>query len=152
MTIFDYNRAIEEMADADGVIADIETFDRLNMERAQKIENILMWIKSLKAESKAIREEEKALAERRKVAENKAENLSNFIQMVLDGEKFKTAKAAVTYRKSSAVNITDVYKIPEQFLRYKEPEADKVALKDALLVGAEIDGAELVEKISMQIK
>ena len=45
-----------------------------------------------------------------------------------------------------------VIDLPEEYIRYKEPEPDKTALKDALKRGEIIDGVSLVEKQSIQIR
>jgi hypothetical protein len=40
----------------------------------------------------------------------------------------------------------------ERFLRYKDPEADKTAIKNALKAGETVPGAELVSKTNMILK
>ena len=87
-------------------------------------------IKNLVAEAKAIREEEKALAERRKVLENRAERARNYLEFVLKGDKFQSAKVAVSYRTSTKVDVDDGFiawakKKAKNLLRVKEPEVDK---------------------------
>ena len=153
MTLYEINTALMALIDDEsGEITDYDKFTELEMTLAEKRENILLWIKNLNADAKAIKEEEKVLADRRKVIENKADNLRKYIEYDLAGEKFKTARVSVSYRKSTAVNVLDLNKIPAEYLRMKEPEADKTAIKEALNKGVKIEGAELVENISMQIK
>ena len=126
------------------------------MARDEKIENVAMWIKNLNAEAKAIREEEKNLAERRKSAENKSESLEKYLDMILSGEKFSTAKIAISYRKSVAVNIADEETFTKtacpSYLTYQPPKIDRKAISEALKSGAVIEGAELVERNNIQIK
>ena len=50
------------------------------------------------------------------------------------------------------MNAPDVWKLPENYRRYKDPEPDKIKLKAALAAGEKIDGAELVENVSIIIK
>ena len=153
MTLYEINTALMALIDDEsGEITDYDKFSELEMTLAEKRENILLWIKNLNADAKAIKEEEKVLADRRKVIENKADNLRKYIEYDLAGEKFKTARVSVSYRKSTAVNVLDLNKIPAEYLRMKEPEADKTAIKEALNNGVKIEGAELIENISMQIK
>lgn len=153
MTLYEINTALMALIDDEsGEITDYDKFSELEMTLAEKRENILLWIKNLNADAKAIKEEEKILADRRKVIENKADNLRKYIEYDLAGEKFKTARVSVSYRKSTAVNVLDLNKIPAEYLRMKEPEADKTAIKEALNNGVKIEGAELIENISMQIK
>lgn len=139
-----------------GEIIDEARLDELEMERATKIENILLWIKNLKSEADAIKIEEKALADRRKADERKAESLTSYIQNILNGQKFKTARVAVSYRKSDGVVIDDLKALTnggfDDYLRYKEPEADKARIKAALKSGVEIPGCHLEERQNMTIK
>ena len=108
-SIYDIDREIENCVDPEtGEIIDEQRLDALQMAREKKIENILLWIKNLKSEAGAIREEEKKLADRRQSDEKKAESLTQYVQSVLNGEKFKTPRVAVTYRKSEAVIVDDL--------------------------------------------
>lgn len=140
------------LVDEDGVIneeAEAE-LDRLENAEAQKTEGILLAIKGMAAEAEAIRNEEKALAERRHGIEKKAEGLKSFIQARLAGEKFKTPRVAVSYRKTTSCEITDEWAIPEEFVKTTVC-FDKQALTKALKAG-EVPGARLVECQSMTIK
>lgn len=140
------------LVDEDGVIneeAEAE-LDRLENAEAQKTEGILLAIKGMAAEAEAIRNEEKALAERRHGIEKKAEGLKAFIQARLAGEKFKTPRVAVSYRKTTSCEITDEWAVPEEFVK-TTVSFDKQALTKALKAG-EVPGARLVEGQSMTIK
>ena len=133
-----------------------DELDALNMERDEKIENILLWVKNLKADAKAIKDEEDALKARRKALESKAEHLTDYVAFGLAGEKFSTPKVAVSWRKSEAVELGPEF-LPwalekDAYLRYKDPEPDKAMLKTALKAGEQIPGAELVTRQSMTIK
>ena len=153
MTIYEIDQAIMNCVDAEtGEIIDTEQLDRLQMERDTKLENVACWIKDLKVEAEALKAEKQALAERQKVAENKMESLKKYLAYALDGKAFKSIRASVTFRKSQAVEISDIYKLDENYLRYKEPEADKTAIKEALKAGKTVAGATLVENTSVIIK
>lgn len=153
MTIYEINQAIMECVDLEtGEIIDTEQLDKLTMEREAKLENVACWIKELKAEAEALKAEKMAFAKRQQVAENKMESLKKYLAFALDGNAFKSTRASVTFRKSQAVEITDIYKLDENYLRYKEPEADKTAIKEALKAGKEVAGATLVENTSVIIK
>ena len=43
-------------------------------------------------------------------------------------------------------------KVSEQFLRFKDPELDKTAVKKALKNGETVEGCTLVEKQNMTIR
>ena len=130
-----------------------EALDSLQMAFDQKTEGILLWIKNLTAEAEALKKEKLAFAERQSAAERKAESLKKYISGVLCGNKFQTEKVSVTWRKSEAVEYAgNVYDLPEEFLKYKEPEINKTELKKRLKAGEVIAGAELVQRNNMQIK
>lgn len=153
MKLYEIENAILKCIDLEtGEIIDTDKLNELQMERDTKIENVACWIKDLKAEAEALKAEKQALAERQKVAENKMESLKKYLAYALDGKSFKSTRASVTFRKSQAVEIADIYKLDENYLRYKEPEADKTAIKEALKAGKTVAGATLVENTSVIIK
>ena len=158
MNIYEIDNAMMSLIDEEtGEIKDFSAFEELQMQREEKIENTALWYKNLIAESKAIREEEKALAERRKSLENKAENLKNFINRTLQGNKFATPKVAISYRKSTAVEVDDEFidyaiKSNSDLLTYKQPEPNKAVIKEMLQAGFDIPHAELTVRNNMSIK
>lgn len=157
MNLYEIDSAIISCVDPEtGEILDLEWLDQLQMERTRKIENILLWIKNLKSESEAIKAEEKALAERRKQDEKKAESLTQYVQNVLNGQKFQTARVGVSYRRSEAVVVDDMKKLTAcndgEYIVYKDPEPNKTAIKAALKNGDVIPGCHLEERQNMTIK
>lgn len=141
-----------EIDETTGEITNYDDLDAIIMARDEKVENIGLLIKNLDAEAFAIREEEKILANRRRAKEKKIEWLKKYLQDVLDGEKFETSKLRISYRKSQKVECYDFTKVPEEFLKMKEPELDKTAVKNAIKQGRTIDGCELVQSESMVIQ
>ena len=137
-----------------GEIVDLEAIEALEMERDTKLENIGCWYKQLLAEADAIKAEKNAMAEREKVRRNKAESLKGFLGRYLDGKKFETAKVAMSFRKSEAVEFDAkcIGDVPEEFLKFKDPELDKVAVKKAIKAGETVPGCELVARQNLQIK
>ena len=153
MSLYEIDSAIMDCVDMEtGEIIDMEALEDLQMERNQKIEGIGCWIKNLLADAKALKEEKDNLAARQKVAENKAASLKAYLSSYLNGEKFRTSKVAISYRKSDSVNIAEGAVIPEEYLKYSEPTPDKIGLKDALKSGEKIQGISLVTSNSIQIK
>lgn len=163
MTIYEIDSRIAALVDPDtGELMDYEAFAELQMERDAKIENMALWYKDLTAEAKAIREEEKALTERRKSAENKAERLKAYLDEALAGQSYKSPRVSVSYRKSTALDIADedVATVIEELetcgldscLMYQAPKISKTELTKALKAGAVVSGAELVERVNIQIK
>lgn len=153
MNLYEINNAILECVDEDtGEIFDAEKFEALNMKLDLKIENVCLWIKNLKAEAEALKAEKESFAQRQKAAENKMESLKKYISSFLDGAPFKTSKVQVSFRKSEALEITNDANIPEEYLRFKEPEVNKTELKKAIKAGKTFEGVELVAKQNIQIK
>lgn len=135
-----------------GEITDFEQLDKLQMERENKVENIALLIKNLKAEESSYKAEKEAFEERQRKAKFKRESLEQYLLGFLNGEKFKTNKVECSFRKSQRVVVDDVFLLPEEYIRYKEPDADKTAIKEAIKEGKEIAGATLIEVLNLQIK
>lgn len=158
MNIYEIDNAMFSLIDEEtGEIKDYEAFEELQIQKEEKIENTALWYKNLVAESKAIREEEKALAERRKSLEHRAESLKNFVNQALQGNKFSTSKVAISYRKSTAVEVDDKFvdyatKNNKDLLTFKRPEPNKTAIKEMLQGGFDIPHATLIERNNMSIK
>ena len=158
MTLYEINEQIQKAIELGfdpetGEILDETALEQLQMDRDEKIENICLYIKDLYAEADAIYNERRALEEREKASEKKADSLSRYLQVMLNGQKFKTAKCAVSYRKTQAVQITDENLLPKEYLRFKTTSApDKTAIKDAIKAGVSVPGAHIEDMQSMIIK
>lgn len=153
MKLYEIDEAILDCVDIEtGEIFDIDKFEELQLTREAKIESICLWIKNLKAEAEALKAEKDAFAARQKAAENKMENLKKYIAGYLDGTAFESAKVKVSFRKSESLEILDIYKVPEEYLKYKEPDVDKTGLKAAIKAGGQFEGVQLVVNQNIQIK
>ena len=158
MKLYEIDNAILDCIDLEtGEVIDTERLDALNMERDAKIENVVLWIKDLMAEANAIKVEKQKLAERQKIAENKAESLKKWIAYALSGQKFITAKCAVSFRNTESVEVTEegleaLMKEHDELLTYKAPEPNKKAIKDAIKDGLSVAGVQLVQNVSTIIQ
>lgn len=153
MRLYEIDEAILGCIDQEtGEIIDPEQLDALQIEREEKLEGVALWIKDLTAEAAALKAEKQAFAERQKAAETKAESLKKWLSKALEGEKFKTTRVAVSFRKTKSVAISDIWELDESFVKYGEPTADKAAIKKAIEAGQEVNGAFLVEGTSMTVK
>lgn len=158
MTLYEINQqianAIELGFDPEtGEILDSSALEQLQIARDEKIENIALFIKDLNAEAKAIADEMDNLKKRKITTANKADSLQQYLRNMLSGEKFKTSKCSISYRKTQAVNVLDQEALPREYIRVKiTEEPDKMAMKEAMKAGEEIPGAELEERTSMIIK
>ena len=155
MTIYEIEQAILETVDQEtGEVIDIDRLNALEMERDKKISNVACWIKDLKAEAEAIKAEKQALDKRQKAAENKAESLKEWLAGILQGEKFKDSRCAISYRKSERVNFSDNFNfdtLPD-YMKKVTVEPKKTEIKEFLKAGGEIDGVRIEENTSMTIK
>lgn len=137
---------------------DPSALDALMMERTEKIEGVCLAVKNLTAEAGAIKAEEDNLKKRREALEKKIDGYMGWLNATLDGDKFETAKVAVGYRKSEQTEITDAEKFwkwakrHKDFIRQKDPEADKAKIKAAIKAGETIPGAEIVQKKTMNVR
>ena len=135
-----------------GEVIDLEALEQLELERSEKVRNIALWIKNLKSDVTALENEEKAFKARKDAAKRKAEQLSGYLASVLNGEKVTGTDFAISWRKSTAVNVLDEKAIPPTFLVPQPPKVDKTGISKALKNGEPVSGAELIERQNMTIK
>ena len=124
-----------------------------------KAENYAKVIRNLEGDILAIKSEVERLTNKRKALENNIRNMKEALQeaMILtDKQKFKTELFAFSIQKNAPSVIIDaesIESVPEEYLRFKEPEIDKTAIKEAIVSGANLDGiAHLETKASLRIK
>lgn len=156
-SFYELETAIFDLIDEEtGELKDYEAFEKLNMEKNEKIENVALWQKSLLAEAEAIKKEAANLTARAKAKESRATQLEGLLTQVLAGAKFETPKCKINYRKSTAIEIEDEAKFiesaPEQYLTIKKPTVNKTAIKEAIKAGIDVEGAKLVERSNIIIK
>lgn len=152
-TLYEIDAAILSCVDLEtGEIIDEKQLAALQMERQQKIEGVALWYKNLRSDAAAYKAEKDAFAAKEKAAMLQADRLKQWLADALQGEKFKTPRVGVTFRKSSSVVVDDVLNLPPRFVKFKEPEADKLAIAAAIKDGEEVSGAHIENKQSIIIK
>lgn len=153
MTLYEIDAAILDCIDAEtGEVVDADKLNALQMEREEKVEAVALWIKDLTAEAAALKAEKQAFSERQAAAEKKAESLRKWLSDALAGQKFKTTRVAVSFRKTESVDVPDVWALGDEYLKFADPTPDKQKIKAALKAGETVTGAALVEGQSMTIK
>lgn len=163
MKIYEIDQAIEDLIaesideETGELLIDEEKLNALQMEKDKKIENLALFIKNASAESAAIKNEEAALASRRKALDNSIDRAKQYLEFVLKGDKFKTARVVVSYRNSTSVTLDDRFlewaqQTGNAFLRIKPPEPDKKLIGDALKRGELVPHASLTTNTTMTIK
>lgn len=151
--LYEIDTQITECFDADtGELLDAEKLENLMIEKENKLENVALWIKNLKADAAMYKAEKTAFAERQAAAERKAESLTEWLKNALNGKKFKTEKAEVNFRKTSKVEVLDIWELDEDYMKFTEPTPDKAAIKRAIKAGEDVKGAKLIDDISISIK
>ena len=137
----------------DGEIFDLQQFEALQMERGKKIEGMCCYIKNKLAEAQAIDAEIDTLSYRSGAIKKEVDRCKGYLAGVLYGEKFETPRCKITWRKSEVCNVLSMEKIPEEYKRTKVTvDADKTAIKKAIKGGAEVPGAEVIQKLNMTLK
>lgn len=136
-----------------GEVLDAEALDQLKMEIPRKLENLGRWMLNLEAEEKALADQEKRFKERKDAVKKKRESIKSYVGAFLNGKPYKCTDFEFKFRKTESVAFNgDIYKVPDDYLRYKEPELDKAKIKKALKDGIEIPGCSLEVKQSLSVK
>lgn len=118
-----------------------DTMEAIDGELEVKAENYAKVIKNLEGDIAAIKGEMDRLSAKKKTLENNIKNMKSALQMAMETTgkiKFKTELFSFGIQKnvpSLIIDTDDVYAIPEEFLKYKDPDVDKTALKEALING-----------------
>ncbi|MDY6148927.1 MAG: siphovirus Gp157 family protein [Porphyromonas sp.] len=137
----------------DGEILNLEQFEALKMERDAKIESLACYVKNQIADAEGIYAEIDELSRRAAAHKKEAERCKAYLAGVLYGEKFETSRCKITWRKSEVCNVLSMDEIPEEYKRTKiTVDADKTAIKKAIKDGVNIPGAEVIEKLNMNLK
>lgn len=137
------------------ILSGWEAVEALDMALDEKLENCALAYKNCLAAMAAFAGEIKAFQKRKKSAENTAERLKNSIKNAMEKagkNNLETARAALSFRKSESVNLTDVKAIPVKYMKFKDPEPDKTAIRKAIKDGQSVPGAILIKNRNLQIK
>lgn len=129
-----------------------QAVEQLTMAREDKIENLALYYKNLTAEAKALKNEKLALEARQSAAKKKAESIKKYLASSMNGEKYKSEKVAISWRKSESVSVDENAFLPDDYMTFKEPVPNLTAIKKALKAGEKIDGATLTSSNNIQIK
>ena len=156
----DYLRLLEMAEDPEldpEVIAD--TFEAIDGELEIKAENYAKVMKNLEGDIAALKAEEERLSKKRKAIENNNKRMKLALQeaMEITGKtKFKTELFGFSIQKNApsvVIDAADIRDIPEEYLKFKEPEIDKTAIKNAINAGVDFEGlAHLEVSQSLRIR
>lgn len=144
--------------EAEGELSEelLAELDAIRADGDGKVEAYACLIKTADAESIALDAEIKRLTARKDKRDNLSKRLksrlSDFMALT-ERRKFETAKVCVSFRTSTAVNITNEELIPAEFRRETvKVDYPLTPIKDAIKAGINVPGAEIIEKQNIQIK
>ena len=140
-----------------------DTLDGMEQELVCKAENVAVYIKNMESEAKTLKAEEDKLKARRQAKENAAKRMREYLMGCMKQaniSKIDEPKAVISLRNNpESVEISDENDFISwataehvDYLRFKAPEINKTAVKNALKSGAEIPFAALTRTQSLTIK
>lgn len=157
-----------EMLDTLDLLLETEGVDELATENCQemlsflkeelekKSDSILKYIRNLETERDMAKLEITRLDELKKKKEKKIEWLKGYIVSImleLDKKKIETDLGSYGIRRSSKVEVLDLDKLPNEYVKTKvEKVADKVKIGEFLNKYGNLAGARLVDNYSLQIR
>ena len=141
-----------------------DTLDGIEGEFDMKAENIACFIKQLGEDLELLKKHKAAFERRRKAKENQLERMKTYLIDCMNKTKrtkidMPKAKITVKNNAESAQFVSEkefikmcMSKRLDDYLRYKDPEINKTAVKSALKSGQIIPGAKLGRTQSLIIK
>lgn len=163
MTIYeltDEYRQLLEMAEDPDVdpqtLAD--TMESIEAEIEDKADGYARVMKSMEADEEALAKEIKRLQERKSHLETTRKNMKERLKQAMEATgktKFKTELFSFGIQNNApsvVIDVEDVFKIPDDFLKYKDPEPDKNLIKQAINNGQKLDFAHLEQTQSLRIR
>ena len=133
-----------------------DTLSGIEEEFEVKAENIGAYIKELTAAAKYLKAEEEVLSKRRRAKEKQAEWLKKYLlesMQAIGRTKIDRPMAVLSIRTNpESVRFDDENAFitlcqrngSDDYLRYKAPEINRSAVKEALQAGQKIEGASLI--------
>ena len=113
-------------------------------------------VKELEMQSDTIDIEIKRLQALKKTRTNTIDKLKNNLSQAMQMfgiEELKTAIIKINFRKSESVEIEDLALLDSQFIKVTTTKtADKIAIKEAIKGGENVQGAVLQTNSNLQIK
>ena len=154
----EYQNALDSIKidEETGEVSGFEVLDALDASFEDKAEAYALHIKNLEAMAAAMDAEAKALKARKEATQKRADTVKEhlaFAMAPVGKDKVTTARAALSFRKSTSVQIADETKLPEDLWTVKTVRnPDKTAIGKLLKAGEAVPGAELKESKNLQVK
>ena len=152
--ISDSFNKISEMSETDESLN--EYLDSIKMDLVSKVDNIVMYRRTLELTCTALDSEIDRLTQLKKHHDRTAQNLKSYLSYNLHKmgkDKLETEKFRLSFRKSESVEIVDGSLISDEYKSIKMVEVvDKMEIKKAIKEGKEVKGAILKTTNNLQIK
>lgn len=141
-----------------------DTLDGIEGEFDIKAENIACYIKQLSGDVELLKKEKASIDRRKKAKENQLESMKRYLLECMKKTKrlkIETPKAKISVKNNQETSRFEnekafikmcMEKNLEEYLRYKDPEINKTAVKNALRSGEIVPGAQLERTQSLIIK
>lgn len=141
-----------------------DTMEGIGLEFDEKAEKIACFIKELDYEANSIKLEKQRLEKRQKQKEKKVEQLKLYLMECMEQvgkQKIERPLASLSIRNGvESVRVENEFDLirwaqaagRDDLIRYKEPEINRTALKQALRDGLSVPGTMLERKPSLTVK
>jgi hypothetical protein len=147
---------LEEIMDEDNDPQLYEYLDSIKMELTQKVDNIVMRLRTLELTSKAVDTEIDRLDSLKKYYDRRGQKLKSYLAhnlQMIGKDRLETEKAVLSFRKSKTTDILDPTLIPAEFIKTKTVESiDKTLIAKIIDGGDEVPGAVRTIHNNLQIK
>jgi hypothetical protein len=148
-TLAQQYRELEALVDSDEVPAEVilDTLEGIKGEFEDKAVAVAQMVLTLKAQSEAVAAVAKAQAERAARIEKRMESLKHYLLLqlqVVGRERIETDELVIRRQNNPpSVYVTNEYAVPKEYWVQPPappPRIDKLAIKEAIEAGTEVDG------------
>jgi hypothetical protein len=136
-----------------------DTMEGIEGELEDKADNYARVMKNMEADLNGIKAEIERLSTRKKTIENNIKRMKEALQFSMETTgktKFKTELFSFGIRKNAPAVVMDepyIENVPERFLKYSDPTINRLAIKEAIQNGEDLEGlAHLEKSTSLTIK
>lgn len=147
LNMLDEGYSIEDLQD---------TLDSIEVDMNTKVDNTVGLIRSIEADTDAIDKEIKRLQALKKQKNNFIGRLKQHLQDALEVQQKDNYRTATNYiykrNNQPSVNITNEALIDKAYRIPQPDKYDKKTMKEDILAGADVEGAELVNSTSLVVK
>ena len=139
----------------DETVSDEDILDAWNNQTddlKDKFENCCKYIKNVESDIAGLKEEEARLKAKRKSLENSIERFKALMHETMNAageKKLPCGTFTVSLQKNPESVVMDeqyIENIPEEYLKYKDPEIDRAKIKEHLKAGVNLEGIAHLEQ------